>query len=472
MIVTEPEQLDWPKGETTAPAYWSPGTLVRGRFRIKERIGRGGMGEVYRAYDEAILRSVAIKICRDPLADMAAEAKILAQLRHPNVISVHEYVQGTPAFVVMELAAGHSLDEYLTRRKAQQRPLAPALFVALARPIVAGLAACHARGVTHRDLKPQNILINEDGGAFEVKLCDFGIASLRRRESEDLSTLRVSASGEGQIVGSRLYMAPEQWDGDSPGSASDVYSLGCVLYELLTGAPPFPDVPWIAELHRGAPRPRPSRRARRVGARLDALIVKMMAIEPTERPADALAVAQALEQAISRRAAVRWTAGGMTLISGGIAALLALKGSPSPTPYALADDEPQEPAPPHTTVIPLRVGSADPAAAPPNLLEPRQRRTERPPRRRPAAAAARTSAPAVQPIPETSLSALVRVAEGVLAANQRVTLRFRPEGVRLDSHNLNPSTQAVLRKYLAPYTADAAGKALACGGGRCTWGEE
>lgn len=205
--------------------------LVSERYRLQERLGRGGMGDVWRAVDEALGRTVAVKLLAAE-ADEAVglrfrrEAEIAARLNHPHTVALYDAGshQGR-LFLVMEFVDGRSLAEELAAHGA----LAPEHVADLAAQIARGLSAAHQQGVIHRDIKPGNLLLSSDG---TVKIADFGIARIADETALSLTTT-------GQLLGTSTYLAPERAVGRPAGPASDVYSLGCVLHELLTGRPPF-----------------------------------------------------------------------------------------------------------------------------------------------------------------------------------------------------------------------------------------
>ncbi len=200
------------------------------RYRLQERLGRGGMGEVWRGWDQVLDRPVAVKLLPRPdhrasLEGLRREARAAARLNHPRVVAVYDLEdRGEQPCMVMEYVQGQSLAELLESRGA----LSPDHAVRLVAQAAAGLAAAHRKAVVHRDVKPANPLVSGDG---TVKVCDFGIA---RYADAAVATART-----GQLVGTTGYLAPERARGEPATPASDVYSLGCVLYELLTGQPPF-----------------------------------------------------------------------------------------------------------------------------------------------------------------------------------------------------------------------------------------
>ncbi|WP_374684220.1 serine/threonine-protein kinase [Streptomyces sp. ODS05-4] len=206
--------------------------LVADRYRLESAIGRGAMGEVWRATDEVLGRPVALKLLLgdDSDAQTAArfrlEGQTAARLSHPHVVGVFDFGSWDGRFyLVMEYVAGHSLAQELAGAGA----LPPERVAVVAAHTAAGLALAHRQGIVHRDIKPGNLLSDADG---TVKLGDFGIARFVDDPAAALTTA-------GQIVGTSLYLAPERALGRPAGPGSDVYSLGCVLYQLLTGRPPF-----------------------------------------------------------------------------------------------------------------------------------------------------------------------------------------------------------------------------------------
>ncbi len=207
------------------------GTTLSGRYRLEARIGAGGMSTVYRALDETLQRQVAVKLMNrevasdsDQLERFRREARAVAQLSHPHIVGVIDAGEdeGRP-YIVLEFVEGETLKERI--RRLGRLPIAEA--VAYAIEIARALGAAHARHIVHRDVKPQNVLVDEEGSA---KVTDFGIA--RTLEEEGLTA-------DGRVLGTTDYVSPEQALGQPVTGQSDLYSLGVVLYEMLTGEVPF-----------------------------------------------------------------------------------------------------------------------------------------------------------------------------------------------------------------------------------------
>src|SRR5262245_38153219 len=207
-------------------------------YHILAPLGAGGMGEVYRARDARLERDVAIKVLPERLADSAEararferEAKALAAFSHPNLVSIFDVgTDQSICFAVMEYLAGETLLELLDRGAL---PLARVLEIAAA--LADGLAAAHAHGIIHRDLKPANIFLSASG---QVKILDFGLARLS--SPEPLGATAAYLTEAGRIMGTAGYMSPEQASGAVPDARGDIFSLGCVLYEMATGRRAFP----------------------------------------------------------------------------------------------------------------------------------------------------------------------------------------------------------------------------------------
>ncbi len=258
--------------------------VLAGRYRLGGSLGRGGFSEVRSAEDSVLGRGVAVKLLAgaagqpDLVRRFDREARALARLSHPNVVAVYDAgLDGPDAYVVMELLTGPSLAELL----AGPGPLPVPEAARYARQAAAALAAAHALGIVHRDIKPGNLVLAADG---TVKVVDFGIAAL------SFGTATFTATGTS--LGTPAYLSPEQAAGRPAGPASDLYSLGCVLFALLTGEPPFAGEHPVAVVHQHLTAVPPSARARRpeVPPQVDALVTALLAKDPADRPADAATV--------------------------------------------------------------------------------------------------------------------------------------------------------------------------------------
>lgn len=258
-----------------------------GPYELQALMGVGGMGEVYRAYDTTKGRQVALKLLRPELAAdpgfrerFRRESRVAAQLHEPHIIPVHDFgeIDGV-LFIDMRLVDGLTLKEVL----AQQGPLHPVRAAAVISQIGAALDAAHAGGLTHRDVKPENVLLTAGDFAY---LVDFGIA---RSGGES------GLTSAGSAIGSCAYMAPERFTDGTVGPPTDVYSLACLLYELLTGQPPFPtgDLTRLMAAHLSAPPPRPSARRPDINPAFDDLVMWGMAKDPAHRCPSAGALAHA-----------------------------------------------------------------------------------------------------------------------------------------------------------------------------------
>jgi predicted Ser/Thr protein kinase len=251
--------------------------LIGGRYELEQQVGSGGMSKVYRAHDRLLERTVALKILHEHYSQddeyverFRREARAVAQLAHPNVVTVidrgeHESRQ----YIVFEYVDGENLKQLVDR----EGPLPVRQIIELALQVAHALASAHARGVVHRDVKPQNVLLSEEG---VPKVTDFGIARTSDVESVTLT---------GTVMGTSEYISPEQARGEPVDFRSDIYSLGVILFELCTGDVPYPGENPVSVAMRHLHEPVPSVRARRrdVPSRLDAAIRRAMAKDPEER---------------------------------------------------------------------------------------------------------------------------------------------------------------------------------------------
>ena len=263
------------------------GRTLEGRYRILERIARGGMSTVYSAVDERLDRLVAVKVMSSALSTDPAfsdrftrEARAAARLTHLNTVAVYDQgaetgPDGHHVFLVMELVHGRTLRDLIRERSA---PFPPAEAISIIQPVLSALSAAHAAGIVHRDVKPENILLSDDG---VVKVADFGLA---RAVEADASSTRT-----GLMMGTVAYCSPEQITRGEADPRSDVYAAGIVLFELLTGRPPFQgeSAMNVAYQHVNGRVPAPSSKVRGIPSEVDELVVLATDPDRDERPADA-----------------------------------------------------------------------------------------------------------------------------------------------------------------------------------------
>lgn len=361
--------------------------MLAGRYRLQQRLAAGGMGAVYVGMDERLGRRVAVKLLDEKLAVEAdfverfrREARAAASLNHPNIAQVYDHGRdGVQHYIAMELVQGTDLARLLRDRGR----LSAAEAVDIGAQVCAALAAAHTGGIVHRDIKPGNIIVGLDG---QVKVTDFGIARAMGQ---------TSLTHTGSVLGTAQYLPPEQARGEPAGPTSDLYSLGVVLYQMLTGSVPFTGDSAVAvalrHLHDSVPRPSDS--TPQVPAALDQVVLRATAKEPTERFVDATEMAAALQHAKNapataqlpsghtlataggtggrrpgRRRRLAWAAAALVFVTA-VAVALALAWGPEDTappaaapgasPGTSADRRAESPNPPRqTSPTPKRVSSA------------------------------------------------------------------------------------------------------------------
>jgi serine/threonine-protein kinase len=271
------------------------GREIAGRYRLVRKLGEGGMGEVYVAEQLAMDRLVALKLLREGLADdpntverFKREARAASRLSHPNTIILHDFGvdhDGT-FYLAMELLEGETLAEVLRREKRLRPERAMAMLV----QICGSLEEAHAQGVVHRDLKPENIFLTRRGGHPDfVKVLDFGIAKVRARAA-DAPVETITRAG--MIFGTPQYMSPEQIRGDELDARSDVYALGVMLYQMISGHLPFQagtPVEMLTKHLHATPQPIGDVDAahRAAVARLEAVALRALSKDPDHRPSSA-----------------------------------------------------------------------------------------------------------------------------------------------------------------------------------------
>jgi beta-lactam-binding protein with PASTA domain/predicted Ser/Thr protein kinase len=256
------------------------GTIIDGRYRVVSRVGSGGMADVYCAEDLQLGRRVAVKMLHERFAQDAEfverfrrEASSAASLSHANIVSVYDRGEWNGTYyIAMELLEGRSLDQIVR----EEAPLTPERAIELTEQVLRAARFAHKRGVVHRDLKPHNVIVDDEG---RVKVTDFGIA--RAGSSEITQT--------GSIMGTARYLSPEQAQGEAVGPSSDLYAIGILLYELLTGTVPFEgeSVVAIALRHLSEPPRPPGTLVSSISPSLDAIVLRALAKDPANRFADA-----------------------------------------------------------------------------------------------------------------------------------------------------------------------------------------
>jgi serine/threonine protein kinase len=271
-----------------------------GKYRVLDQLGRGGMAQVYRAYHPQLDRYVALKVLRSDLVEekeflvrFRREAQAVAGLRHPNIVQVFDFdVQGDVYFMVMELLEGDTLKARLNDYRLRGEPMPRGEAVRVLLDVLDGLAYAHSEGMIHRDIKPANIMLTKRGQAV---IGDFGIAQI-------VGTTRHTASGA--MMGTLSYMAPEQGLEGRSDARSDLYSLGIVLYEMLTQHTPFDaDTPLAVLMkHLNDPLPLPRKFDATIPEPFERIVLKALSKRPEERYQTAQEMAQALRQAAEESA--------------------------------------------------------------------------------------------------------------------------------------------------------------------------
>jgi serine/threonine protein kinase len=277
-----------------------PGTIVADRYQIQNVVGQGGMGVVYRARQLGIERSVAVKVLRpgsgasrEHLNRFRREAVSLGRLQHPNIVSVYDFglLPDERAYIAMEYLPGPTVEAWL----GGNGPLLTAHAVSVARAVCEAVHVAHVRGVIHRDLKPSNIVLpSADEQMGVVKVLDFGIARLRERDGH---------SSDEQVLGTPGYLAPEIIAGEDADERSDIYAIGAILFEMLTGRPVFggSDLQSVLTETTSSAPPRPSDIAPGIPAALDRVVLKALEKPREARWQTARELGDALATALSAR---------------------------------------------------------------------------------------------------------------------------------------------------------------------------
>ncbi|MEU3606054.1 serine/threonine-protein kinase [Streptomyces sp. NPDC035033] len=361
------------------------GEAIDGRYRLGDMLGQGGMGAVWRARDLLLDRDVAVKRLLltglsgddEAMQRFAREAKLTARIAHPSVPAVHDWgTDGGPhapgPYLVMELVRGKDLHRLLKEGRGFSAAEAADITVQIADALV----HAHHRDVVHRDLKPSNVMLTEDG---RVKVMDFGIAAAVRPGASD-----PRITGTGGMPGTPGFISPEQIQGAQATPRSDLYALGCLLYEVLTGKPPFTaESPWsLMSLHVREPAPSVAESRSDLPGELVALVARLLLKEPENRPSTA--EVRALARRCAATAHAPAPAPAPTLVEAPAPVPAPVPGTAvAPTvtapgvraPAFLPRTEPGAPASPRTARIPAPAGLLDPQqrhspSAPPRLAGP------------------------------------------------------------------------------------------------------
>jgi serine/threonine protein kinase len=314
------------------------GLILDSKYKLIQSLGQGGMGSVFRAERLHIGDEVAVKLLhqdlvreKQALERFRREARTAAMIRHPNVVSIHDFNDGTgettEAYIVMELVRGVSLGNLLRR----EGRMSPDRAVRLMQDICAGVGVAHRQGLLHRDLKPDNVIVvppSHEGDEETAKVVDFGLAKVR-----DV-TAQTALTQTGAVMGTLYYMSPEQCSGEELDARADVYSLGAMLYEMLTGGPPFSANNFAGliskHLHEPPPHFPPSLR---VSAAIEDVCLRALAKDRNHRQPDAIALGRDLQKALTapasfqptvttRRSPLRW----IIAAAGVFVALIAIVG--------------------------------------------------------------------------------------------------------------------------------------------------
>ena len=280
------------------------GLILDSKYKLIESLGQGGMGSIFRAQRLHIGDEVAVKLLHHDLVReqkalerFRREARAAAMIRHPNVVSIHDFNDGssdaTQPYIVMELVRGVSLGDLL-RREGRMKPERA---VRLMQGVCTGVGVAHRQGLLHRDLKPDNVIVvppSHEGDEETAKVVDFGLAKVR-----DVAA-STALTHTGAVIGTLYYMSPEQCSGEELDARADVYSLGAMFYEMLSGGPPFRsrNLAGLIAKHLHEPPP-PFPEALRVPKALEAVCLRALAKDPNQRQPDAIALGRELQSALT-----------------------------------------------------------------------------------------------------------------------------------------------------------------------------
>ena len=338
------------------------GREIAGRYRIVKKLGEGGMGAVYRGEQISLKRAVAVKVLKPELGSnqmvlrrFNAEAEAVAKLSHPNTVNIYDFGQDTDGslFIAMEFIEGRSLREVIQK----EGPFSPARAVAIALQVAASLSDAHAHSIVHRDLKPDNVMLQDRGRQKDVvRVLDFGIAKLR----DDNRATQQAMTQAGDMLGTPQYMAPEQIRGEAIDGRTDIYALGCMLYEMVTARLPYeaPTIMAMLSKHLIEPVVPPSQRRPdlMLSPAVDQLVLHAMAKVPAARPATMDQLAEMLQGLLAALPADPNRSAGMSVQQGIV------------TPVAPSAFQGAPPAfPPPSTPAP---GAPIPQTLPPPMTPP------------------------------------------------------------------------------------------------------
>ena len=345
------------------------GALAAGRYRVLKLLGEGGMGQVYLAEHVAIEKRVALKVLRAQYANKGEivtrfqqEAISASRIKHPNVLDVFDFgqLENGCFYLAMEFLEGNDLADELTRRKV----LDAATGIRISMQICRALAAAHASGVVHRDMKPENVFLQRTADGEEiVKIVDFGIAQLRSKDEQTHETKR-RLTRTGMIFGTPEYMAPEQAGGKHADQRADIYAVGIIMYEMFTGAVPFTGETFLGVLAKHLAEPAPAMNAvypdLAISPSLQAVVMRALEKDPTIRYQTMLEFAQAIAGSVDA-AALGYRA--PTPIAGDHAMPLPhAPGTPTHQQFAPSTNPPP-PGPSTPAPAPVRIQAKDSAAA-------------------------------------------------------------------------------------------------------------
>ena len=312
-------------------AQFQPGEIIDRRYVVVELIGAGGMSAVYRVRDQVLDRDVALKVLsKGSNADevdalrFRNEAQLTAALEHPNIVKVLAVgvADSASVFIVMELLQGQTLDQYLQEKGRLSRDEIADIFL----PIISALVYAHGQHIIHRDLKPGNIMLcKADDGQIVPKILDFGIAKILEKENQSVQQYATMA-----MLGSPLYMSPEQINGTPTDERSDIYSLSCLMYQALTSRPPFvgetPLETMYEHLRSSVPTINEISSSMNISKELIEALIAGLAKEPSRRPPTMLAFQQQVQQALLSQNRVKGKSSRSFITVAGSLALLILAG--------------------------------------------------------------------------------------------------------------------------------------------------